>query len=110
MWQKIVSVEFFNFMSVGDTAENRIKKVVGVKYDSDHGLPQVTVKGTGRLAEEIIEKRKKIKGDSSILKNVDLVDSLYKLPLESDIQPELFELVAAVLVHVYSVEAKKGNA
>ena len=86
--------------------ENPVSKVVGLKYHSGHGLPEVIVKGSGKLAEKIIAKGDAIKGRPYRVKDRDLVDELYKLPIDGCIQPALFELVAAVLVHVYAVEEK----
>ena len=97
-------------MSAGNENLNKVEKVVGLKYDTGDGLPKVILKGSGDLAEEIVEKGEQIKGKPFIVKDPDLVDQLYQLPVDSDIRPELFELVAAVLVHVYSVEAKMGGS
>lgn len=93
-------------LSGGVSAKAKIEKVVGVRYDKGHGLPEVILKGRGDLAEEIVQKGEKIKGRPFIVKDEQLVEKLYEMPIGSDIQPELFELVAAVLVHVYSVEEK----
>ena len=91
------------------TTKNPVRKVVGLKYDAGHGLPEVIVKGSGRLAEKIIAQGDAIKGRPYRVKDQDLVDELYKLPIDAGIQPALFELVAAVLVHVYAVEEKLGK-
>lgn len=84
----------------------KVDKVVGLKYGPNLGLPEVIVKGQGALADEIINKGNKIKGRPFVIQDEELVEKLYSLPIGSNIQPELFELVAAVLVHVYSVEEK----
>jgi type III secretion system FlhB-like substrate exporter len=39
-----------------------------------------------------------------------LLEQLYKLPMDAQIGPELFHLVASLLAHVFAVEAKiKGG-
>lgn len=89
--------------------EKTVKKVVGLKYNADHGLPQVILKGKGRMADEILEKGDSLLGRPHTVENSTLVDELYKLPVDTAIHSNLFELVAAVLVHVYSVEEKMGR-
>lgn len=82
-----------------------VKKVVGLKYEIGKGLPQVILKGSGRLADEIVERRN-ITAGPQVVKDKDLVNELFKLPVDAEIGPELFELVAVLLVHVYAVEEK----
>ena len=82
-----------------------VKKVVGLKYEIGEGLPQVILKGSGKLADEIIERRGLIAGPQ-VIKDKNLVNELFKLPVDAEIGPELFELVAILLVHVYAIEEK----
>lgn len=85
------------------------KKIVGLKYEKGHGLPRVILKGHGQLANEILRKRNEVQGPP-VVKNERLVKELYRLPIDAQIGPELFELVAALLVHVYAIEGKlKGE-
>lgn len=82
------------------------QKVVGIKYEKGDGLPQVILKGRGEFAEKIIKKGEGIKGRPLVVENKELVDQLYKLPMNADISPGLFELVATVLAHLYKVESQ----
>lgn len=82
-----------------------VRKVVGLKYEIGEGLPQVILKGSGKLADEIIERRDIISGPQ-VVKDKALVNELFKLPVDAEIGPELFELVAILLVHVYAIEEK----
>jgi len=84
---------------------NKNKKLVGLKYEQNKGLPKVIVKGNGRAAEEIM-KRNNQNSKVPVVENKKLVDELYKLPIDADIGAELFGLVAALLVHVYAIESK----
>jgi type III secretion system FlhB-like substrate exporter len=43
-------------------ADHGPNKVVGLKYDPEQGLPRVILKGSGKLAEEIIAAGKQIEG------------------------------------------------
>lgn len=81
-----------------------IKKVVGLQYEPGEGLPQVILKGTGKLAEAMLERRRV--GGGQIVRDEQLVSQLYRLPMDAEIGPELFHLVARLLVHVFSVEEK----
>jgi flagellar biosynthesis protein len=85
--------------------EAGLKRVVGLKYEPDEGLPQVILKGSGPLAEEILRRRDPRTGPQ-VVRNEALLQSLYRLPLDSTIGPELFHVVAAVLAHVFVLEAK----
>jgi len=86
-----------------------LKKVVGIKYDLEDGLPRVILKGAGHFADEILKKGESVKGRPLVVEDEKLVNQLYRLPVDADIRPELFELVATVLAHLYSVEAKYGE-
>jgi flagellar biosynthesis protein len=84
------------------------KKAVALKYKpgNDHA-PRVTAKGTGRLAERIIEMARKhgipVKDDP------DLVEVLSRLDLHDQIPPELYVVVAELLAFVYRLNQKKGS-
>jgi type III secretion system FlhB-like substrate exporter len=84
-------------------------KVVGLKYEQGAGLPQVIVKGSGKMAEAILSRRDPVNGPV-VVKDAQLLEQLYRLPMDAQIGPELFHLVAALLAHVFAVEQKlKGN-
>ena len=91
--------------------EPELKRVVGLKYEPGDGLPEVILKGTGPLAEELLQRRMKMGSKSPpVVKNEALLDALYRLPVDGAIGPELFHAVAALLVHVFAVDAKlKGE-
>ncbi|MCU7815194.1 MAG: EscU/YscU/HrcU family type III secretion system export apparatus switch protein [Candidatus Thiodiazotropha sp. (ex Rostrolucina anterorostrata)] len=84
-------------------ADKGPSKVVGLKYEPQQGLPKVILKGSGKLAEEIITAGKQMDGPS-LVKDERLLEALYRLPIEGEIGPELFELVAALLVHVFAID------
>jgi flagellar biosynthesis protein len=82
-----------------------LKKVVGLKYEAGEGLPQVVVKGHGPAAQEILRSRDALDGPP-VLQDSALAEQLYRLPMDATIGPELFELVAALLAHVFSLEQR----
>ena len=81
-------------------------KVVGLRYREEEGLPKVILKGSGYIADDILATGKSIKKGPLIVKNKELADQLYRLPVDTEIKPELFEVVATVLAHLYSLESK----
>jgi flagellar biosynthesis protein len=88
-------------MKEKDTEQTN-QRVVGIKYEPGKGLPRVILKGSGDQAREIIDSGKRRKGPP-LVKDRNLLEQLYRLPMESEIGPELYELVAALLVHVYAI-------
>lgn len=88
--------------------KSKIQKVVGLEYSPEAGLPQVTIKGAGPLAEEILEHRWKA-GHPKVIRDAALTEQLYRLPIDSQIGTELFRAVAVVLAHVLALDAKKGD-
>lgn len=85
------------------TMKDAPKKVVGLRYEPGQGLPQVILKGAGPLAEEILQRR-----DASrkppVVRNEALLEQLYRLPIDCEIGPELYRVVAIILVHIFAVE------
>lgn len=95
---------------VDDETKTDLKKVVGLHYKPGEGLPKVIVKGSGEQAEKILEKQKTLRSPL-VVKDKELLQQLYRLPMDAEIGKELFELVALLLVHVYSIEEKiKGES
>ena len=82
--------------------DKALERVVGLKYEPGKSLPRVILKGSGVQAREIIDYGKRI-GGPPLIEDKKLLDQLYQLPMDAEIGPELFELVAAILVHVYTI-------
>lgn len=85
--------------------KSNFKKVIGLEYQPQSGLPQIILKGSGPLAEEILKQRL-LTGKQTVFKNPELTEQLYRLPMDSYIGPELFRVVAVILAHVLAVDAK----
>lgn len=88
-----------------DEGKSAPTRVVGLHYEPQEGLPQVVVKGSGEMAEEILRRRDWLR-QQPVVRDPQLVEQLYKLPIDARIGPELFQLVAALLVHVFAIEEK----
>ncbi len=81
------------------------KRVVGLRYEPDDGLPQVILKGAGPLADALL-RRDGAGRHPPVVKDEALLEALYRLPTDSMIGPELFQAVAVLLAHVFAVEGK----
>lgn len=88
-----------------------IRRVVGLAYDPTDTLPRVVLKGVGPIAECVETEFRRVRAGHRVVENTELAEKLFRLPMESDISPDLYELVALLLVHVFAVEASlKGMA
>lgn len=81
---------------------NGPKQAVALSYDVDEGAPKVLAAGQGYLAEKIMEKAKE--SDIPLYQDEQLVSSLMKLDIGDLIPPELYEVVAEILVYVDKME------
>jgi type III secretion system FlhB-like substrate exporter len=86
-----------------------VRRVVGLGYDPEHGVPRVLLKAAGRSAEDIIWRGQRGAG-TPLVKDPAALEALFRLPVDADIPPDLFELVAIILVHVSAVDAEVREA
>lgn len=82
------------------------RRVVGLAYEPGQRLPQVVLKGVGPTAEFIEREFLRQRPAHRLIENEELANSLFRLPMDSEISPDLYELVALILVHIFAVEAK----
>ena len=78
--------------------EQKPKQAVALSYDPDDDAPKVVATGKGALAEKIIEEAKQAK--VPVHKDSKLADTLSRLESGELIPPELYEVVAEILVFV----------
>ena len=83
----------------------RPRRVVGLGYEPEHGVPRVMLKALGSTAEDIIWRGQRGSG-TPIVKKPAVLDALYRLPVDADSPPERFEVIAVILVHVSAVDAE----
>jgi flagellar biosynthesis protein len=81
------------------------KKAVALRYKRDKDqAPKVVAKGSGKIAEKIIELAKAhgiyIKEDKA------LIEVLSTLDIYEEIPTELYKAVAEILVFIYSLNKK----
>lgn len=77
---------------------------VSLKYDGD-GAPQVTAKGTGHLAQQILDLAKE--HNIPIQQDAELTELLSQIEIDQQIPPLLYEAVAKVLLFAYQVTGKQ---
>lgn len=81
-------------------------KAVALRYQPGlEKAPRVLAAGRGETAERIISIAKE--HNIHVYNNPDLAEMLCKLELDSLIPPELYVVVAEILVFVYSLNDKK---
>ncbi len=91
---------------MSEQAENKKNKTaVALEYDPDEAAPRVIATGKGALAEKIIEKAKEAK--VPVHQDNKLADTLSKLEIGEMIPPELYGVVAEVLVFVDAMDKIK---
>lgn len=86
-------------------ADNKLKKAVALKYDrTKDSAPRLSAKGTGHVAERIIELARQ--EGIPISEDPDLVGALVQLDFYEEIPPELYRAVAEILAFAYRMNKK----
>ncbi len=89
--------------------QDKIDAAIALDYDFDpqrasKEAPRVLAKGRGEVAKRIIQVAKE--NDIPLYEDPDLVEVLYRIELGDEIPPELYKVIAEVLVFVYTVNGK----
>ena len=87
--------------------KDKIKQAIALEYNPNDDAPRVLASGRGALAEKIIEKARE--ADVPVHRDDKLADTLSKLEIGDMIPPELYEVVAEILVFVDSMDKIKGK-
>lgn len=83
------------------------QQAVALEYDPADNAPKVIAMGKGALAEKIIDQAKK--SDIPVHKDDKLADTLSKLQIGDMIPPELYQVVAEILVFVDNMDKIKSK-
>lgn len=83
------------------------KTAVALSYDPEDQAPKVIASGKGYVADRMIERAKE--AEIPLHKDEKLANSLSKLEIGDSIPPELYEVVAEVLVFVDKMDRIKGK-
>ena len=87
--------------------EKKSKTAVELTYDPEDSAPRVVASGKGWLAEKIISKA--VENDVPLHQDDKLANTLANLEIGYMIPPELYEVVAEILVFVDQLEKIKGK-
>jgi len=80
----------------------KIKQAIALEYDPSDQAPKIIATGKGKLAERIIETAKE--SNVPVHQDEKLASTLSKLDIGDFIPPELYEVVAEILVFVDKME------
>ena len=82
------------------------KRAVALRYRPEKDTaPRVAAKGSGRVAEKIIEIARQ--HGIPVRDDPDLIEVLSKLNIEEEIPPSVYIAVAELLAFVYAINGKK---
>lgn len=87
--------------------KNKPKQAIALEYDPQEDAPKVIASGRGALAERIIDRAQE--NDIPIHRDDKLADTLSRLEIGDMIPPELYEVVAEILIFVDSMDKLKGK-
>jgi flagellar biosynthesis protein len=87
--------------------EKKLKKAAALSYEMGENAPTVTALGKGEVASRIIKTAQE--NNVPIFENSGLVDTLMELELGDRIPPELYGVVAEILVFISKVDRLRGE-
>ena len=87
--------------------EKKRKQAIAIQYNPDEVAPKILASGTGIIADKIIEKAKS--SDVPLYEDNKLANTLSKLDIGEYIPPELYSIVAEILVFVDNLYKIKGK-
>ena len=83
-------------------------RAVALRYNTQKDFaPRIAARGEGLLAERILQRARD--HDVAVYENERLVNELLQFELGTEIPPELYEIVAQILVFVEAVDEEKGQ-
>lgn len=87
--------------------KKKTKQAIALSYDPSEDAPKVIASGKGALAERIIERAQE--ADVPVHRDDKLADTLSRLDIGDMIPPELYEVVAEILVFVDAMDKIKAK-
>jgi flagellar biosynthesis protein len=92
---------------MAEDKNKKVKQAVALEYDPNDSAPKVVAIGKGALADKIIEQAKQ--ANVPIHKDDKLASTLSKLQIGDMIPPELYEVVAEILLFVDGMDKIKAK-
>jgi flagellar biosynthesis protein len=88
--------------------KNKKKAAVAINYQPEKDrAPKILAKGSGKIAEKIIELAKA--HGIYIHNDPDLIEVLSQLDLKDEIPPHLYVVIAELLAFIYSLNSGKNR-
>ena len=87
--------------------KQKLKQAIALEYNPEEDAPRVIASGRGVLAERIIEKAQE--SNVPVHRDDKLADTLSRLDIGDMIPPELYEVVAEILIFVDSMDKLKSK-
>ena len=87
--------------------KEKVKQAIALSYDPAEEAPTVIASGKGLLAERIIERAPESK--VPVHRDDSLAETLSRLEIGEMIPPELYEVVAEILVFVDAMDKIKAK-
>lgn len=98
---------FTNNSGTKEKKVDRNKTAVALAYEPGDAAPKILATGKGAVAEKIIETAKE--NDVPFYQDNKLAETLSKLEIGDAIPPELYDVVAEILVFVDDMDRMKGK-
>jgi len=83
------------------------QKAIAIKYNPDEVAPKILAKGAGVIAEKIMENAQN--SNVVIHKDAALAEDLTRLDIGEHIPPELYEVVAQILVFISDLDKEEAK-
>ena len=96
-----------NIIHKDDLDTTKVKTAVALTYEPGAMAPTILATGKGHMAERIAELG--AENDVPFYSDNKLADTLSKLEIGDSIPPELYEVVAEILVFVDQMDKLKGK-
>ncbi len=87
--------------------KKKIKTAIALEYEPEDAAPKIIATGKGLVAEKIIATAKE--ADVPVHEDSKLADTLSRLEIGEMIPPELYEVVAEILVFVDAMDKIKAK-
>lgn len=85
-----------------------LKQAAALKYSPDtDAAPKIVATGKGIVAEKIIDKAKE--NDVPVYQDSNLAQTLSSLCIGDQIPPEVYEVVAEILIFIGSIDKSYGD-
>lgn len=91
----------------GRDEKKKVRQAVALEYNPAEDAPRVIASGRGILADKIIERAKE--NDIPLHRDDKLAQTLSRLEIGEMIPPELYEVVAEILVFVDAMDKLKSK-